>query len=585
MNRLILATLLLTFSLSQLTYGQFTGMRPRIPKDANTLILFNTDKMFGSKVADRENWKARRDAAYQAGLLALPPDATEVALAGRMDIEYGDTVWELALVKLLNDRNVSTVAARFGGTMDTIVGRSAARLPNDQFVVQISSKLMGAYTPANRQDVSRWLRSTDVTTPQKLSPYLERAFDYATKVGTPIVMAIDLEGHISPDLIKDRLGRMAAMEGIDAPIDQIAKVIEGVRGATLGVTLQDKTVAAIRVDFDSSPEVLAEVGKPIFIEVLERSGAMIEDIRDWEPSVSGNTFLLRGTLTDNGARRVLSVLELPRSLSDALHDAQSAGSDPEGTAKMLATKQYYNSVTTLIEDLRGKPKRDRVKTFGQAAIWYDKYARKIDHLPILGVDPDLLQYGTRIASMFREAEGVMKGVGMRTSMRTASNNPSSGGFSYSVDGYRANSGYWGVNFGPSSSQISLGPGRASLQEKGRTDAIIPRTGTHQGCGKCGADLAADRRGHRRDPPRYDQQVQRRVLGHRRTITPLNDHVAERGEQECRRVRASAGIPPFHLMASPESSRRSQARTICQSASMVRLETPTTSATSSTVKPP
>ncbi len=473
MNRILLCSPLFALLLIPgVSDAQFEGMKYRIPLDANTLVLINAEKMFGSKVADRDRWEARRKAAYESGVSALPPDATSVLLAARTDLEFGKSVWELALVKLSGERNVTTVAARFGGTMDEIVGRSAARLPDDHYVVQIMKDLMGSYTPANRQDVSRWLRSTDVGSAQSLPPYLEQAFGYATKVGTPIVMAMDVNGLISEAGVKQRIKSFEALSGVDIGSDKLAKLISGAQGITLGITLEDETVAAIRVDFSESPAMLKGVGKSLLIEVLQRQGVMIDDIHQWTPSVVGNTFMLRGTLSTDGTRRVLSVLELPHTLADAMGVATSPGSDQEGAKKLLAAQQYYKSVTTLLDDLRGKGKRDHVKTFGQAAIWYGKYARKIDRYPILGVDEELLDYGAQMSGLLRDAEMAMKGVGMRTSLRTAGNNPSSGGYSSYGGGYRAATGYDGGLYGPQGYTASIGAGRASLIEKGRSDAVI-----------------------------------------------------------------------------------------------------------------
>lgn len=473
MKRLVfLALIAAALGIPSVAEAQFTGMKYRIPLDANTMILINAEKMFGSPVADRERWEARRQAAYAAGVSALPPDATEVIIAGRTDHEFGESIWELAMIKLRADRNVSTVALRYGGSIDEIAGRSAARLPNDHYVVQIKSNLLGAYTPANRQDVSRWLKSTDIGPATKLPAYLEQAFGYASKVGTPIVMAMDVSGAISEAEVKQRLGAFDALKDTDVSSDQLAKLISGVQGITLGITVEDQTAGAIRVDFSESPAALAKIGKDLLIEVLQRQGAMIEDFREWQPSISGNTFLLKGSLSTDGTRRVLSVLELPRSLADSMQDAASPGSNPEGKAKQLASQQYYKSITTLLDDLRGKPKRDHVKTFGQAAIWYDKYAIKIDRLAIMNVDEKLLDFGAHTAAMLRDAEMAMKGVGMRSSQRTASNNPSSGGYSTGWGGYRAGMGYHGGLYGSYGYRASLGAGRASLQAKGRSDAVI-----------------------------------------------------------------------------------------------------------------
>lgn len=453
----------------------FSGMQYRVPTDANMLVLINAEKMFNSPVADRERWAARRQAAYDAGLSGLPPDAKEVILAGRNDHEYGKSIWEMALVRLAGERSVASVAQRYGGAMDNLEGRTAAKLPNDHYVVQLSDDLFGTYTPANRQDVSRWLRKTDtISTDAEYSPYLAQAYGYAAKVGTPIVMALDIADTLSPAEVKARLAEYDLVKESGADINELSKLISGVQGITLGITTTDKTVGAIRVDFKESPTALSKVGKDLLIAILQKQGAMIDDIFDWTPSISGNTFLLQGTMTTDGTRRVMSVLELPAELTHSMQLASSPGSDPEGSAKLIATQQYYNSVTTLIEDLREKPKRDHVKTFGQAAMWYDRYARKIDNLPILDVDPDLLNYGSNIAELFRSAEMSMKGVGMRASNRRASNNPGSGGIAYSNGGYRAGYGYNADGYGPQGYTVGIGAGQASLREKGRTDAIITR---------------------------------------------------------------------------------------------------------------
>ncbi len=303
MNRLVVPSLLLLpFALiPAISQAEYEGMKYRIPQDTNTLILINAEKMFGSQVADHERWEARRKAAYESGISALPPDAAQVILAERRDHELGKSVWELGLVKLTGDRNVTTVAQRFGGAMDEIVGRSAARLPGDHYVIQLMGDLLASYTPANRQDVSRWLRSTDVGAGSTLPPYLEQAFGYATKVGTPIVMAMDMTGVISEAEVRSKIDSFESLKDSGLSADALAKLVSGIQGITLGITLQEDAIGAVRVDFSESPEMLSKVGKSLLIEVLQRQGAMIDDLHDWQPSISGNTFLLRGKLSTDGA--------------------------------------------------------------------------------------------------------------------------------------------------------------------------------------------------------------------------------------------------------------------------------------------
>jgi hypothetical protein len=277
-------------------------------------------------------------------------------------------------------------------------------------------------------------------------------------------MAMDLTDTFSPNDVKTALASKTSLKGTDANVDQLIKLMSGIQGITLGITVKNQAIGAIRVDFEQSPEAFAKLGKPLLIEILQNQGAMIDDVRDWTPSVTGNTFKLQGNLGPNGARRVMSVLSLPPSLTSAAQSVAASGSE-ESMAR-VATQQYYDSITTMLDDLREKPKKDHVKTFGQAAIWYDRYARKIDNLPVLNVDPDLLEYGVWIASTLRQAEATMKGVGMRSSSRTRGNNASGGyggGYRYA---YGPRGGYrYGYSTG-------VGSARASIQAEGRADANI-----------------------------------------------------------------------------------------------------------------
>ena len=61
-----------------------------------------------------------------------------------------------------------------------------------------------------------------------------------------------------------------------------------------------------------------------------------------------------------------------------------------------------------------KPNTTGVKTLGQVGAWFGKYARRIDELPILNVDPELLDYGAFVASALRQAEASFRGSGGRS---------------------------------------------------------------------------------------------------------------------------------------------------------------------------
>ena len=418
-----------------LALAQFSDTVGRVPRDANTAIFINAERIFASPVATSGRWQQRRESAFAAGISALPPTASEVVLAARTDIEFGQTVWEVSLLRVPGGIRVSDVAARFGGTIETVERKMAARLPGDSFVVQITDNVIAAHVPANRQDVSRWIRATDLVDPsEQRSSYLRQAHQFATRVGTPLIMALDLQDAFSKSRIQEALTGLKSFSesGLD-PVPAM-ELLEGIRGITLGVTFTDSVNAAIRVDFSTSPELLADVGKPMLIEIMENQGAMLEDAQDWTPSIRENTFLLSGRLSETGLRRLLSVLELPAPLAAAMDEVRLADDGTPESAMRVASQQYFQTLSALLDDLRDKPRRNRVQTFGQAAIWYARYARKIDALPILNVDPVLVQFGAETAQQLRNAELAMRGVGMRTAARTVGSNA---GFDNTFGGYRS----------------------------------------------------------------------------------------------------------------------------------------------------
>ncbi len=51
--------------------------------------------------------------------------------------------------------------------------------------------------------------------------------------------------------------------------------------------------------------------------------------------------------------------------------------------------------------------------------WIDRWARKIERLPMLDVDKDMLDYGGYVAAALRGSSDAIKGIGINTGARTA----------------------------------------------------------------------------------------------------------------------------------------------------------------------
>jgi hypothetical protein len=192
--------------------------------------------------------------------------------------------------------------------------------------------------------------------------------------------------------------------------------VSSIKGVTLRLTVANQAEGIVTVDFGRNASVLASIAKPVFLEVLSRNGAYIDEFEDWKESVQGTSFTLRGTLGKSGLMRLSSVIELPSlPLDDSGRDKPKIDA---GSPKLYATQNHYKSVQALITDVRQRRGID-VKTMGQLAMWIDQYARKIDRLPLVNVDDDMQDYSAEIAGLFRKMSAGYKGAGIRTGARQA----------------------------------------------------------------------------------------------------------------------------------------------------------------------
>jgi hypothetical protein len=205
----------------------------------------------------------------------------------------------------------------------------------------------------------------------------------------------------------------------------------------------------LKVDFGDNAVALAPFFKPLLLEVLEGLGIAIEDFDGWtvKPGTlprdfrpGERTIALEGKLSESGLRKLLSLVVPQASAFDGSPASLAAPETPAA-----ASLGYYQAVDTLLEDL----KKQKAKGQRGMALWFDKYSEKIDALPVLNVDNELLDWGHAIARNFRLLAMSLRGVDVQKSMLECSKEwlyvPPTAyvGYNYAS----VNAGAYGNNFG------------------------------------------------------------------------------------------------------------------------------------------
>jgi len=445
----------------------FDGLLRRVPGDANALVMINVAKARGSAYLRREGPVVDSADRY----VFAPSEVDLLVRAANLDVSTLQPAWEMTVLTTKSDLQVGAIARYLGGRTDSLAGLPAVWLPVDGYLIRFGPRLAGMYYPGDRQCAARWAESAQSAERVRLSPYLRQAAGYPETVGTEMILAMDLSYSLSPEVIRQKLPELESLQGKRVDPHGLSEVLASIRGVTLGVRVMDQATASLRIDFERDAGIVGDMAKPLILEILARQGATIDDMADWSAEVRGATIFSKGTLTKSGLGRILSLVQPPSPpLKQPELGTPEVVSPGDSTAE--ATRQQYEAVQSLLRDLH-HPSGNLITT-GQYALWIDRYARKLDALPILGVDKDMVEFTGWVASVLRSVASGYRKVGMEAAKY--SNNPTVRAHSphTAVTGGYYRRGYWGTSRGfrtGTAWEYSAGPAPSVIAMRlGRVDA-------------------------------------------------------------------------------------------------------------------
>ena len=306
------------------------------------------------------------------------------------------------------------IAERSGGRIDRLGGSQAVERPNDSYVVALGPRMVGAMSPANRQQVLRWVRESARKKSPDMSEYLSQALSTTSDSANHIVMAMDLFGVLSLPEVEAALADQEVLKDSDADQQEMAKVIAGMQGMRMEIELKRRPQGRLWLDFSSDAAVLADFAQPLLIEVLNKHGASLPEIADWKSSSVQQSIVLEGGLTADGLRRLLSVLSGPVGpMSNQGGGETSSGSE----AVAVASQKYFQTVIGYLNDLFFGDKQPQ--SMRQIRTWVERYARKIEDLDDHQVDPDVVSFGADVVDGLHEIVSIIDRAEKRSDIREA----------------------------------------------------------------------------------------------------------------------------------------------------------------------
>lgn len=390
----------------------FGDLLKRIPDQSNLLMLVNGDGIFNSAMGKREGWREKALANHQGGL-GLAADASKAAVAVGLNFNSMQERWKVGIVQLRRDvpLKLDDIAAREGGYVDRVENTPVVWTPRDLYFFDFPDNLVGFASPAERKSLDHWFQSA-LWHPRKFAPGWADLAVFRADAGAQIVLALDLANATSGPMIEPWLNTFDSLKKAGLDPHLVAPRLASAKSAFLAIKVDQGIEGTLRIDFERDIDYVGPVARELILDVLNEFGAQLPEMKTWQLNFDKKTAVeLNGRLSEDSVRKVLSMAHVPRlsgvgapsNATAAGANAKTATSQPAPYAKAQAdpvstSQAYFRSVTTMIESLK---KLDR-PTYKSMKLWYDRYAKQVEELPILGVDKDLLDWGSTVARTMRE---------------------------------------------------------------------------------------------------------------------------------------------------------------------------------------
>jgi hypothetical protein len=361
-------------------------MAARLPQQTNAIVAFNVQAVMRAPLAVQQNWADNWADAYQAGPVPIIP-GTQRVLAGAF-VEQGlqEVDWRITIMEMAEPVMLEDVGRSQGGYPEKVYDKMCVCAPTAYFV-SLDPRTLASYAPPNRQSVFNWICDK----PVGVASTSLRGVLSGLSGATHIVMAIDVAEQYSASGIRSRIGLnpLSRLDPEKTDLDKLAHVLASIQYVVLNVRVTDKLQATAIMQLGTGADWFGERAKAIVPEVLDRAGISVPELENWTVKVDGNRVTMAGDTSVDTMRDLLGILGLitatrPVAVSD----------DPAVIGK--TSRAFFRTICASLDSYPKASSYDRVVT------WVKRETAKIETLPLVNVDPELVAWSTEVTKRMRE---------------------------------------------------------------------------------------------------------------------------------------------------------------------------------------
>jgi hypothetical protein len=409
-------------------WASFPSLAERLPPATNALVAVDVEKLLNSPLGTQEGWRQDMQSKWEKQPLMVPPGAARVLTASWIKMSSMDSVWEMSLIDMDKVPTAEELAKAEGGYVDKVWDKMAACSPINAYFVPLDGRTLASLTPADRTEIVRWVRQPLKPGGAVTSQYIREVVDGLGEK-TDIVMALDLESAFGLPNIRRFLANSEIKEIPVGQQDEIAGIISTLKGLTLDIKVDKDIRGRLTIHLGRDTDKLGPSAKPLTLAVLNAAGMRLDDLKAWSFSVQGTQVRAEGKFSVAAVRQLLSLVQSPVPAATGAPKAPPDGKAPTSDPA-VASQRYYKAICTMLDGLHG------TASVGDTSAWVRNTTRRIDSLPILNVDPALVEWGGLVNAKLKQAGATLGVAQTQINSRVAGvMNPDYGGSYYDNNGY------------------------------------------------------------------------------------------------------------------------------------------------------
>jgi len=377
----------------------FDSLAQRLPAGTNAIVAIDISKLLETPYAKAQGWAENLTRAWDKEPVMIPPGATRMLMAADVQTSTMESRWELTLMDMDKMPTVQSLAQAEGGHIDRIWDKDAACSPINAYFIPLDNRILASITPAARSEIARWIRTPVKPEGNVTSPYINTVLK-SLGANTHAVMALELEAAWGLPVIRRFLDGSQIKEIDPRTMDATVNVLGSMNGIRLDLTVAERVTGRATIDFDRDTAVLKDSAKPIMLAILDAAGMRIQEVQGWTFAASGKQVTMQGNLDQASLHKLFSFVQSPIPAAVVAKTPTSGtGSTPTDPAQ--ASLRYYKAICGSLDSLR------EGTSISATAVWFRNTTKRIDQLPILNVDPALVQWGSMVSTKLKLAASTL----------------------------------------------------------------------------------------------------------------------------------------------------------------------------------